>query len=261
MSTNDMPKTLSRRSALTLSLAALSGACAHREPERDAVRNTESDLRQGQHALSLLLPGQARPQRLWLHLPPGYLGGRERWPLLVFLHGSGERGESLDAVKVHGPPKLVAAGADYPCILASPLLEADGDWTPDRLHALLGVLQARLRVDPDRVLATGLSRGGRGVWNWAAAYPRDLAAMAPVCGFGAAAGVCRASPVPVRAYHGEADTVVSAAGHRAHIEAFRACGGRADFTLYPGVGHDAWTPAYADPELLPWLLRQRRGPA
>lgn len=197
-------------------------------------------------------------ERCWVWLPPGYAQRSARWPLVVFLHGSGERGTDLEKVKVHGPPKLVAQGAAWPCILVSPQLEDGARWNPDRLHALLLALQAQLHVDRQRCTATGLSLGGYGVWHWATAHPRDLAAIAPVCGYGDPARVAALRQVPVRAYHGDQDTVVRLAPHVACIEALRAAGGSATLTIYPGVGHDSWTPAYNDPGLLPWLLAQQQ---
>lgn len=96
------------------------------------------------------------------------------------------------------------------------------------------------------------------MWQWATAYPRDLAAIAPVCGFGDPVKVAAMHYVPVRAYHGDQDPVVPLAPHVACVEALRAAGGKATLTIYPGVGHDSWTPAYNDPDLLPWLLAQRQ---
>ena len=208
-----------------------------------------------------LLPlGDGRaPLQAWLTLPRGYEnGGATAWPLVVFLHGSGERGSDLHQVRAHGPPRHAAAGREYPFVLCSPQLQAGSRWQPERLHTLLRVLQQRWRVDANRVIATGMSLGGHGVWDWAAAYPDDLAAMVPVCGYGNPTHVCRARQVPVRAYHGAADTVVPVAGQQACIDALRGCGGRADFIVYPGVGHNAWEPAYDDPELVPWLMKQAR---
>ncbi len=196
-------------------------------------------------------------QRFWIWLPRDYAQRGERWPLVIFLHGSGERGAELEKVKVHGPPKLVAAGATPPCILVSPQLEDGLRWDPERLHRLLGALKARLHIDERRCVGTGLSLGGFGMWHWATAYPRDLAAIAPVCGFGDPAMVAAMRSVPVRAYHGDQDSVVPLAPHVACVEALRAAGGTASLTIYPGVGHDSWTPAYNDPELMPWLLAQR----
>jgi len=197
-------------------------------------------------------------ERFWVWLPREYTLRRERWPLVVFLHGSGERGTELDKVKVNGPPMHVARGAAYPFILISPQCDEGARWDPQRLHQLLLALQGRLHVDPQRCTGTGLSMGGFGMWHWAAAYPRDLAAIAPVCGYGDPATVAAMRHVPVRAYHGDQDTVVPLAPHVACVEALRAAGGTASLTIYPGVGHDSWTPAYQDPELLPWLLAQKQ---
>lgn len=196
-------------------------------------------------------------QRLWVWLPREYSQRTEPWPLVIFLHGSGERGTDLEKVKVHGPPKLIAAGAAWPAIVVSPQLEDNLRWDPERLHRLLGALKTRLNIDPQRCTGTGLSLGGFGMWHWATAYPRDLAAIAPVCGFGDAAKVAAMRSVPVRAYHGDQDAVVPLAPHVACVQALQAAGGKATLTIYPGVGHDSWTPAYNDPDLLPWLLAQK----
>ena len=195
----------------------------------------------------------------WLYLPPGYdADPQRRWPLLVFLHGSGERGNDLKAVKVHGPPAFIENRPGLPFIVVSPQAPADGAWDPHLLHALLGQLQTSLRIDPARVSATGLSMGGRGVWAWAMEYPGDLAAIAPVCGEGDEDRMARIAHLPVWAFHGEADTVVPFDLHRRAIQALRDAGGQPRWTTYPGVGHDAWTPAYAEPGLFDWLAAQRR---
>lgn len=239
---------LTRRALLAAPL--LMSACAH------------SPAAPRQEAVALLLPGRNRPLRAWMHLPRGYGDDSRDWPLVVFLHGSGERGSDLDRVRFHGPPKHAAAGRDYPFILCSPQLDAaadeDAPWDAAVLHALLPVLRARWRIDPRRITATGLSLGGHGVWRWASAYPDDLAGIAPVCGYGDPALVCRGRQVPVRAYHGDADTVVPLAEQQACVAALRACGGEVSFTVYPGVGHGAWEPAYEDAGLVPWLMARVR---
>ncbi len=198
-------------------------------------------------------------QRHWLYLPEGYDAQPARhWPLIVFLHGSGERGSDLAQVKAHGLPRLIDAGLAPPAIVVSPQCEADQEWDPHALHALLLALRRSLRIDPARVTATGLSMGGGGCWNWAMTWPEDLAGIAPVCGYGNDERIARMRAVPVRAYHGADDTVVPLAAQRDLVAALRAAGGEAELTVYPGVGHDAWNPAYADPALLPWLLARRR---
>lgn len=123
---------------------------------------------------------------------------------------------------------------------------------------LLLALQSRLHIDPDRACATGLSLGGHGVWAWAAGFPQDLPAIAPVCGFGRPGDVGRARQVAVRAHHGNADTLVPLARQQACIDALRACRGTVGFIVCPGVGHTAWEPACDDPTLVPRLMSQRR---
>lgn len=237
-----------RRHLLAAAAPLLTGACALR-PGRQIARPASPD------AAGHRLPAY------WLYLPPGYDEAPDRrWPLLFFLHGSGERGSDLQRVKAHGPPSFIESRPDLPLILVSPQVPQQGAWQPQRLHALLGRLLAELRVDADRVSATGLSMGGRGAWAWAIAYPDDLAAIAPVCGDGDADRVARIRHLPVWAFHGEQDGVVPIALQRRTIAALRQAGGQPRFTTYPGVGHDAWTPAYTEPGLFDWLLAQRRQP-
>jgi predicted peptidase len=180
------------------------------------------------------------------------------WPLLFFLHGSGERGDDLSRVKIHGPPKYAAAGADYPFVLVAPQVSEGLAWDSDALEALRAHLVARLPVDADRVLMTGLSMGGIGTWNYAVEYPDRLAAIAPVSGTGDSDRAARVAQLPIWAFHGARDDAVPIAGEREMVEAVRAAGGNVRFTVYPDIGHNAWEPAYADPQLYDWLLAQRR---
>jgi predicted peptidase len=185
----------------------------------------------------------------------------QRWPLLMFLHGSGERGTDLNLVKAHGPWAWLAQQADTPFIVVAPQADVAGGWNPHVLQALIEKLKATLPVDPDRVLVTGLSMGGFGAWALAIEYPDTLAAIAPICGFGDEDRVERIRHLPVWAFHGTDDPVVPIAGHRAAIAALRQAGGAPRFTEYPGVDHDSWTVTYNNPSLYEWLLAQRRSPA
>ena len=228
-------------------------------------------LQRGQHAQVIdgAGPGGA-PIRFWLYAPDAAVGNAApdaatkvpadalRWPLLIFLHGSGERGDDLARVKVHGPPKRADVRGDLPFIIASPQLPQDRAWNADWVMPLLDKLLRELPIDPDRVYLTGLSLGGFGTWDVAAAHAGRFAAIAPVCGWGEVAQACALRNLPVWAFHGADDTVVAPEAGRAMVDAVVACGGKARFTLYPGVGHDAWNPAYADPALYDWLLQQRR---
>jgi predicted peptidase len=184
-----------------------------------------------------------------------------RWPLMIFLHGSGERGDDIARVKVHGPPKVADADPDFPFVLVSPLLPTDEDWDVAKLDAIVDRVTATLPIDPDRVYLTGLSRGGHATWRWAAMEPSRFAAIAPIAGRGDPATACALKDLPVWALHGDRDDVVVPEGSFAMARAIRACGGRKSrLTIYPDLGHNAWDPAYADPELYLWLLSQHRAP-
>ncbi|MCX7819338.1 MAG: prolyl oligopeptidase family serine peptidase [Kiritimatiellae bacterium] len=204
--------------------------------------------------------------RYWLACPPGYeREGPQRWPLLLFLHGAGERGDDLERVKQHGPPKLIAAGRVLPFIVVAPQCPADDWWDSARqilaLRTLLDDVIAAHRVDRDRVYVTGLSMGGFGTWRLAAEFPELFAAIAPICGGGPwyRAGALR--QVPAWVFHGADDPVVPLRESEVMVEALRRVGAQPRFTVYPNTGHDAWTAAYEGPELYEWLLQHRRGAA
>ena len=198
--------------------------------------------------------------RFLLYLPAAFdPSGRTRYPLLIFLHGSGESGEDLEKVKVHGPPKLVASKPDFPFIVASPQARNHIErFDPATLDAMLDELLEQLPVDPDRIYLTGLSMGGIWTYGWAIRHPERFAAIAPVCGLWDPGDACRLKDVPVWAFHGAQDPVVPLDGDQAMIDAIKACGGDARLTVYLYTGHDSWNQAYADPELYQWLLQQRR---
>lgn len=249
---NDSPNgDIDRRTVMALPLALAIPALA------DAA-TPPADGRQAEWVTTGSLTLQAT-LRHWLYLPSGYHEQADKaWPLIVFLHGSGERGQQLDKVKAHGLPKLIDAGQPVPAIVVSPQCDEHLDWDPHLLHALLLSLRGQWRIDAKRVTATGLSMGGAGCWDWAMAYPDDLAGIAPVCGFGRSLRLPRMRTVPVRAYHGATDTVVPPSAQQTLVTELRQLGGQAELTIYPGVGHDAWNPAYADQALVPWLLARLR---
>jgi predicted peptidase len=200
------------------------------------------------------------PVNYLLHLPGGYRADEvTRWPLLLFLHGSGESGDDLEKVKKNGPPKLIEAGQDLPFIVVSPQAIAFG-WDAASLGALLDSVERQYRVDPDRVYVTGLSMGGYGTWAMAAAFPHRFAAIAPVCGFGMPETAASLRHLPIWAFHGALDTVVPPEGSANMVKALRAAGSKeVQFTLYDDAGHDVWTRTYDDPKFWQWLAHQKRG--
>lgn len=195
-----------------------------------------------------------------LYLPEGYGQKKTTWPLVLFLHGSGERGDDPEMVKRHGPPRLVAEGRQFPFILVSPQCPEDRRWDVDTLGALLDQLSATCDVDPDRVYVTGLSMGGFGTWAMAQRWPDRFAAIAPVCGGGDPEKARDIARLPIWVFHGVRDTVVPIASSEAMVMNLREYGSPVRFTAYPETGHDAWVQAYDTPELYTWLLAQRREP-
>jgi|CZKM01.1.fsa_nt_gi predicted peptidase len=192
-----------------------------------------------------------------LFLPEGYAKSKQRWPLMLFLHGAGESGTNLDKLKVLGPPKIVESKPDFPFVLVSPQTSREG-WNPDTLNALLDDVLRKYRVDKDRVYLTGASMGGSGTWRLAAAHPERFAAIVPICGRGDPAEAKQLARLPIWVFHGAKDPVVRIASEKTMVEAIQAAGGNVKFTIYPDAGHDAWTETYNNPELYEWLLKQKR---
>jgi predicted peptidase len=198
-----------------------------------------------------------------LFLPKDYgQDPKKKWPLVLFLHGAGERGDSLDLVKVHGIPKIVEEQSDFPAIAISPQCPQDGWWGAelqlDALEGLLDQVKKKYRVDPDRVYLTGLSMGGYGTWALAMRQPKRFAALVPICGGGDSTQACLLKDIPTWIFHGAKDDTVPPEESQRMYDALKACGGEVRFTLYPEADHLSWVPAYADPALYEWLFQQRR---
>lgn len=192
-------------------------------------------------------------------LPAGYAqDAGKRWPLVIFLHGSGERGDELKTVAKHGPPKLVEAGREFPFILVSPQCPPGQWWDLGALEAWLDGLVRDYRVDADRIYLTGLSMGGFGTWSWAQRTPGRFAAIVPVCGGGDPAQAGKLKDLPVWAFHGAKDPTVAPARTEEMVAGIKAAGGRPRVTIYPEAAHDSWTETYANDEVYAWMLAQKR---
>lgn len=213
----------------------------------------DSSPQQTEHALDTTIP--VRVQYL-LTLPKDY-DTQEKWPLVLFLHGKGERGNDLELVKKHGPPKLVAAGREFPFILVSPQCPDTQWWESLELLALLDEIEKQYKVDKDRIYVTGLSMGGFGTWSLIHSAPDRFAAAAPICGGGFPFWAKHFKNVPVWAFHGAKDSVVPLEWSQTMVDALNKEGGEGQLTIYPEAGHDAWTETYDDPEFYDWLLSHR----
>lgn len=205
-----------------------------------------------------------------LFLPEGYNAQTEkRWPLILFLHGAGERGSDIRKVAVHGPPKYVQAHPDFPFIVVSPQCPDGQHWSSEVLLGLVDDVTQKLNVDPAHVYLTGLSMGGYGTWDLGLTHPERFAAIVPICGGGQKISVLLASrekakalkSLGVWAFHGAKDPVVPVEESERMIEALKKVGVRdVKLTVYPEAGHNSWTEAYNDPELYKWLLNHERVP-
>lgn len=183
-----------------------------------------------------------------------------RYPLVVSLHGSGGTEVDFETFKKEPVDKGLAefTRTKYPCIVLAPFSQVGG-WSPEMVDALVTEILAKEPVDPDRVYLTGLSMGGFGAWITAAAYPQRYAAVVPICGGGDTHDAARLKDMPIWAFHGEADESVNVAFSKDMVKAINDAGGHPKLTLYPGIGHGSWGPAYADPALYEWLFQQKRG--
>lgn len=203
-----------------------------------------------------------------LYLPRTYgQDPAQRWPLVLFLHGSGENGSDPAMVAATGLPELLSGDADYPFIVVSPQAPENEVWWGtelDRVRALLDYIQANFAVDAQRVYLTGLSMGGFGAWAMIVRYPDRFAAVVPIAGGwnsendSIPRNICAIKDVPIWAFHGEQDDIVLPKKSQLMVDALRQCGSAVQFTLYPGADHRAsWALAYADPALFEWLLAQQ----
>lgn len=198
-----------------------------------------------------------------LMLPKGYSAdGKTAYPLVLFLHGAGERGDDNAAQLKHGARQFAtdANREKYPAIVVAPQCPQGTFWTKlDSLNrGLLAEIQKDYRVDTSRVYVTGLSMGGFGTWSLITGAPDLFAAAAPVCGGGDEKLAGKIVNLPLWVFHGESDNVVKPEQSRKMIAAIEKAGGKPKYTEYPGVGHDSWTQTYANSEFMEWLFKQKK---
>lgn len=192
-----------------------------------------------------------------LHVPEPYDSDSGRkWPVILFLHGAGERGSELAAVKVHGVPHIADQDSSFPFIAISPQCPEYSDWNAEKeaVMAVLDEVMSEYHADPARVYITGLSMGGYGTWQLAAEHPGRFAAAVPVCGGGNPNNAAALAETPIWAFHGAKDDVVPLSESEVMVDAIQAAGGDVKLTVYPEANHDSWTETYANREVYEWLL-------
>lgn len=235
--------------ATILLCMAAPGASRRKEPAQTGILFRSIKVGDDEHRYAVYVPRDYDPAR--------------PWPILVFLNGSGECGADGQKQLAVGLAPAVLAHADrWPFIIIfpqKPVMQTQWEVYDPAVMAILDAAEHEWKIDLSRQYLTGLSQGGHGVWTIAAMHPRRFAAIAPVCGYGDPVTLAgKLKDVPVWAFHGEKDPVVSVAESKALVNAILKAGGAARLTTYPDVEHNAWERAYADPELPAWLLAHQR---
>jgi predicted esterase len=194
-----------------------------------------------------------------LYLPDNYKQDeQQKFPVVLFLHGSGERGDDVNKVAINGLPKMIAQGKKFPFIVISPQVPNGEGWEPTDLFRLMNNIKAKYRIDEDRLYLTGLSMGGYGCWEMAMKYPQMFAAIVPICGGGDTSKVWKIRHTPIWVFHGGKDNIVPLKSSQDMVDALKPINPDVKFTIFPNDGHDSWTSAYNTDSLYTWLMGIKR---
>jgi len=181
-------------------------------------------------------------------------------PLIVFLHGSGEKGTDIEKVKVHGPFKYLKSNEIDSYVLA-PQCPENEYWDSETLYNLILKIKKENNIDESRIYLTGLSMGGWGAWNLAFAHPEMFACLVPICGFVDRVPMienCKIQNMPIRMFHGLLDDVVDVDYSIEIYRKLQKCNKDIEFTIFDDANHDSWTRVYDNPEIYDWMLKQKK---
>jgi len=234
---------------------------------------------QGKETKSVMKKSVSGQKLKYLISVPNDKPQKNGWPVLLFLHGAGERGNDLEKVKVHGPPKLINKFPELKtAIVISPQCPTDGWWeTATLMNLLKEVIDSfHQEINEQRIYITGLSLGGYGTWHLISRYPKYFAAAAPICGAGDVSKINgnfvfngaeefnfsktkELIKLPIWVFHGSKDNVVPQKESEVLVKALKEAGSTSiKFTSYRGLGHDSWTKTYNNPEFYRWLFSHSR---
>lgn len=194
-----------------------------------------------------------------LHLPSSV---KEKKPLLIFLHGDGEKGTDIEKVKIHGPFTYLKTHALDAYVLA-PQCRENQLWNSEIIYQLIQKIIKENNIDTDRIYLTGLSSGGWATWDLAFAHPDVFAAIVPIASFTDLLRedeACKLKNIPIRMFHGVLDDVVPMSYPVSIYKAVKACGGSITLTLFDDANHNSWTRVYESPEIYEWLFKQTKKP-
>ncbi len=198
--------------------------------------------------------------KYYLYYPEGYdSDATEEFGILLFLHGGGESGGTLDELTQSGPPKMLVEGKQFPFLVLAPQNPHKKKWwNTEALIQLLDKVVEENRVDPKRIYLSGLSRGGNAAWSLAVQHPEKFAAMAVVCGMAPlpyAHWINKEMPIWV--FHGDQDEVIPVSESDNMVKKLKSMGYKVKYTRYKGVGHNSWGKAYTTDGLYTWLSEQK----
>ena len=193
---------------------------------------------------------------------PDDFDNAKSYPMVVFLHGAGERGNGADelckATAVALPKHLLNGALSIDAIVLCPQCPTDRVWNQFifDLKALIDRIADEYRVIKSRISVTGLSMGGFGTWEIGMTFPSAFSAIAPICGGGMAWRTPALNGKPVWAFHGNKDNVVNISNTIDMVTRARSAGADVKFTIFDGVDHNSWDAAYLDTRVLDWLVSQ-----
>ncbi len=190
-----------------------------------------------------------------LYVPLSYASGpASDWPLILFLHGSEQRGDDPALLDDMALLAFAREDGDFPFVAVIPQCPRNTYWPPRIVKKVLDSVESTLRIDRNRIYLTGFSMGGFGTWQTAAAFPGTFAAIAPICGLSDLSDVPRLAGIPIWAFHGARDVNVPVTESRKMIDTLRKSHADARLTVYPDLAHDCWTMTYRDSRLYLWFL-------
>ncbi len=189
-----------------------------------------------------------------LYVPPGGAAPATGWPLILFLHGSEQRGDDPSLLEDMAILSFADEQGKFPFVAVVPQCPSGEHWSPVVLKQVLEAVQSSVPVDRRRIYLTGFSMGGFGTWQTAAALPGTFAAIAPLCGMSDVSDAPVLAALPVWVFHGAQDRNVPLAESLTMVDALRKAGGKPRLTVYPDFPHDIWTITYRDSRLYLWFL-------
>eukprot|EP01119_Soliformovum_irregulare_P002751 TRINITY_DN13008_c0_g1_i1.p1 TRINITY_DN13008_c0_g1~~TRINITY_DN13008_c0_g1_i1.p1 ORF type:complete len:239 (-),score=41.74 TRINITY_DN13008_c0_g1_i1:34-750(-) len=188
---------------------------------------------------------------------------KQLWPLLVFLHGAGEKGSKIDRITAHGPPRVLTEkgiqNSIPPCICVAPQCPATQFWTTNSVFAMIEEVRSTYPIDSNRIYGTGISMGGFGIFKMIAAYPDLFAAVVPICGGGDTMTASKIKRIPMWIFHSRGDPIVPFKHSKDMVDAIQKQDPKeVKLTIYEDKEHDSWTRTYLNPDVWKWMFSQSK---